>query len=102
MIRWIIFPANGDIRAPDPGSEPAPDAIEGPAQALIGALDPQASQQIRVNRVPRGLSAGVWALVNRHQAHQPHRSVEALLIDLWSKTRRHGLGCEWINPTETA
>ena len=48
MIRWIIFPANGDMRAPDPGSEPAPDAIEGPAQALIGALDPQASQQIRL------------------------------------------------------
>ncbi len=82
MIRWIIFPANGDIRAPDPGSEPAPDAIEGPAQALIGALDPQISQQIRANLAPLGLSAGVWALMSG-----PHDDIEKRGIELHGSAR---------------
>jgi len=54
----------GDVRRPD----------------LIGAIDAQMSQQIRIDLVPLGWLAGIGFLVDRHQAHQPHETPDALLV----------------------
>ena len=50
---------------------------------MVCALDPQATQQIRPDPVLLDPDAGLWALVDRHQAHQPHQATDPLLVD-WS------------------
>lgn len=50
------------------------------APDLVGPLHPQPAQQIGIGLVAlRGL-AGVRLLVDRHQAHEPHQSPDALVI----------------------
>ena len=47
---------------------------------LVGSRHPQTPQQIGVCLVPLCRLAGVGLLVDRHQAHHPHQSPDALFI----------------------
>ena len=55
----------GDVGAPD----------------LIGPVDHQVPQQIRVNPVFRVGIAGSWRLIDRLQAHQTHQTPNAMTAD---------------------
>ncbi len=54
----------GDIGAPD----------------LVGPLHAQAAQQRWLGLVPLRRFAGIGLLVERHQAHKPHQSPDALVV----------------------
>ena len=47
---------------------------------LAGAIDLQPAQQIGIGLVPLPRLAGVGLLVDRHQAHEPHKAPDALLV----------------------
>ena len=51
------------------------------APDLIGPAHPQSPQQIGIGFVALRWQAGVRLLIDRHQAHQPHQTPDALHID---------------------
>ena len=50
------------------------------APNLVGPIHAETAQQIRVNLVALRRLAGIWFLIDRHQAHQPHKAADALFI----------------------
>ena len=55
----------GNVRAPD----------------LVDPLDRDAAEQIRVDFVPRSCLTRARSLIDRHQRHEPHQTLDAFAID---------------------
>ena len=48
---------------------------------MVGPINPQTFEQIWPDLVTLRLDAGLRALIDRHQAHQPHQTADTLRVD---------------------